>query len=187
MLDLDAMAFSEGGHLNSNPKVRLPAGSFKRSKKGYDEIHVPAPEKRTISSDELVPIRQLPSWTHAAFAGATSLNPVQSKCYPVAFGNDEPMLLCAPTGAGKTNVAMLTILRELSKWRDEESGTMDLTACKIVYVAPMKALVAEQANQFRSRLEPYGVVVNELTGDSQLTKAQIAETHVIVTLSLIHI
>ena len=181
MLDLDAMAFSEGGHLNSNPKVRLPAGSFKRSKKGYDEIHVPAPEKRTISSDELVPIRQLPSWTHAAFAGATSLNPVQSKCYPVAFGSDEPMLLCAPTGAGKTNVAMLTILRELSKWRDEESGTMDLTACKIVYVAPMKALVAEQANQFRSRLEPYGVVVNELTGDSQLTKAQIAETHVIVT------
>lgn len=180
-LDLDSMVFSEGGHLNTNPKVRLPAGSFKRSKKGYEEIHVPAPEKRTVSPEELVPIRELPEWTHAAFANATTLNPVQSKCYPVAFGSDEPMLLCAPTGAGKTNVAMLTILHELGKWRDEETGVMDLSACKIVYVAPMKALVAEQANNFRERLKPYGVVVNELTGDSQLTKAQIAETQVIVT------
>ena len=180
-LDLESMAFSEGGHLNSNPKVRLPAGSFKRSKKGYEEIHVPPPEKRSVLPEELVSVRQLPSWAHAAFPNTTTLNPVQSKCYPVAFGSDEPMLLCAPTGAGKTNVAMLTILRELGKWRNEDTGAMDLTECKIVYVAPMKALVAEQANHFRSRLEPFGVVVNELTGDSQLTKAQIAETHVIVT------
>lgn len=181
-IDLEAMAFSEGGHLNTNPKVRLPAGSFKRSKKGYEEIHVPAPEKRSVSPDELVPLTRLPAWARAAFgSGTTSLNPVQSKCYPVAFGSDEPMLLCAPTGAGKTNVAMLTILRELGKWRDEATDTYDLSACKMVYVAPMKALVAEQAASFRARLAPYGVVVNELTGDSQLTKAQIAETHVIVT------
>lgn len=180
-VDLEAMAFSEGGHLNTNPKVRLPAGSFKRTKKGYEEIHIPAPEKRTVSPDELVPISRLPAWAQPAFANATTLNPVQSKCFPVAFGSDEPMLLCAPTGAGKTNVAMLTILHELGKWRDEETGQWDLTACKIVYVAPMKALVAEQANNFRSRLTQYGVVVNELTGDSQLTKAQIAETHIIVT------
>lgn len=181
MVDLEAMAFSEGGHLNTNPKVRLPAGSFKRTKKGYEEIHVPAPEKHTVSPEELVPISRMPDWAQAAFAGATTLNPVQSKCYPVAFGGDEPMLLCAPTGAGKTNVAMLTIMRELGKWRDEETGVMDASQCKIVYVAPMKALVAEQANNFRKRLEPYGITVNELTGDSQLTKAQIAETQVIVT------
>lgn len=181
VVDLEAMAFSEGGHLNTNPKVRLPAGSFKRTKKGYEEVHVPAPEKRTVSPEELVPISRMPDWAQEAFSGATTLNPVQSKCYPVAFGSDEPMLLCAPTGAGKTNVAMLTIMRELGKWRDEETGIMDASQCKMVYVAPMKALVAEQANNFRKRLEPYGITVNELTGDSQLTKAQIAETQVIVT------
>lgn len=76
---------------------------------------------------------------------------------------------------------MLTILNEMSKWRDEETGNFDLTAFKIVYVAPMKALVAEQTANFRERLQPYGMVVNELTGDSQLTKAQIAETQIIVT------
>lgn len=91
------------------------------------------------------------------------------------------MLLCAPTGAGKTNVAMLTILNEIGKWRDQASGEIELNAFKIVYVAPMKALVSEQAANFRDRLQSYGIVVNELTGDSQLTKAQIAETQIIVT------
>ena len=180
-VDLEAMAFSQGGHLNTNAKVRLPEGSVKRTKKGYDEIFIPAPVKKTIPESELVPISSLPHWAQAAFPGATNLNTIQSKCYPVAFGSDEPMLLCAPTGAGKTNVAMLTILNELGKWRDEETGEFDLSGFKIVYVAPMKALVAEQAGNFRDRLQPYGITVNELTGDSQLTKAQIAETQIIVT------
>lgn len=180
-VDLEAMAFSQGGHLNTNTKVRLPEGSFKRSKKGYEEIHIPAPAKRQVPDSEIVPISSLPPWAQQAFPGATALNPVQSRCYPVAFGEDDPMLLCAPTGAGKTNVAMLTILHEMSKWRDAKTGEFDLDAFKIVYVAPMKALVAEQASNFRDRLAGYGMVVNELTGDSQLTKAQIAETQIIVT------
>lgn len=180
-VDLESMKFSQGGHLNSNSKVRLPEGSFKRSKKGYEEIHVPAPEKKSVPEEDLVPISSLPHWAQSAFPGAKTLNPIQSKCYPVAFGDDEPMLLCAPTGAGKTNVAMLTILNELSKWRDEATGEFDLTGFKIVYVAPMKALVAEQTGNFRDRLSQYGIVVNELTGDSQLTKSQIAETQIIVT------
>ncbi len=180
-VDLSAMAFSQGGRLNSNSKVQLPKGAFKRTKKGYEEIHIPAPQKREIPADEIVPITDLPHWAQAAFPGARSLNPIQSKCYPIAFGTDEPMLLCAPTGAGKTNVAMLTILNEVAKYRDEATGAIDLNAFKIVYVAPMKALVAEQTGNFRDRLREYGITVNELTGDSQLTKQQIAETQIIVT------
>ena len=180
-VDLSAMAFTQGGHLNSNPKVKLPPNSFKRTKKGYEEIHVPAPQKKEIPAEEIVPITALPVWAQKAFPGAKALNPVQSKCYPIAFGTDDPMLLCAPTGAGKTNVAMLTILNEVAKWRDPETGAIDLNAFKIVYVAPMKALVAEQTGNFRDRLKDYGITVNELTGDSQLNKQQIAETQIIVT------
>ncbi|CAD6986436.1 unnamed protein product [Tilletia controversa] len=180
-VDLEAMAFTQGGHLNTNAKVKLPEGSFKRTKKGYEEIHIPAPAKVQIPPSELVAITDLPAWAQPAFGGTARLNPIQSKCYPVAFGTDDPMLLCAPTGAGKTNVAMLTILNELGKWRNEATGEFDLTAFKVVYVAPMKALVAEQAGNFRSRLEHFGITVNELTGDSQLTKEQIADTQVIVT------
>jgi pre-mRNA-splicing helicase BRR2 len=45
----------------------------------------------------------------------------------------------------------------------------------------MKALVQEQVRTFSKRLAYLGIKVGELTGDSQLTKAQIAETQVIVT------
>ena len=43
---------------------------------------------------------------------------------------------------------MLTILNELGKHRDEATGTFDLDAVKIVYIAPMKALVQEMVGNF---------------------------------------
>ncbi len=76
---------------------------------------------------------------------------------------------------------MLTILYELGKTHDESSGVFDLTQSKIVYIAPMKALVQEMVLNFSQRLESFGVKVGELTGDSQMTKQQIAETQIIVT------
>ncbi|KAJ7097861.1 putative RNA helicase [Mycena belliarum] len=179
-VDLESMAFSQGGHLMSNKKCKLPEGSFKRARKGYEEIHVPAPKKKATPETELVAISDLPEWARPAFT-VPRLNPVQSKLYPIAFGTDEPILLCAPTGAGKTNVAMLTILNELGKYRDEETGSFDLAAFKIVYVAPMKALVQEMVGNFSARLKVFGITVGELTGDSQMTKQQIAETQIIVT------
>lgn len=99
-IDLESMAFSQGGHLMSNKKCKLPDGSFKRARKGYEEIHVPEPKQKPPVEGELVPISNLPAWTREAFT-VPSLNRIQSKLYPVAFGTDEPILLCAPTGAGK--------------------------------------------------------------------------------------
>ncbi len=100
-LDLEGMAFSQGGHLMSNKTTKLPQGSFKRAKKGYEEIHVPAPKSKPVATGELVPITDLPEWVRQGFPGLKILNRVQSKLYPIAFGTDEPILLCAPTGAGK--------------------------------------------------------------------------------------
>ena len=76
---------------------------------------------------------------------------------------------------------MLTILNELGKHRDIDSGTFDLDAFKIVYIAPMKALVQEMVGNFSARLGVFGIKVGELTGDSQMTKQQISETQIIVT------
>jgi pre-mRNA-splicing helicase BRR2 len=76
---------------------------------------------------------------------------------------------------------MLTIMREIGKHRDAVTGHLDLDNFKIVYVAPMKALVAEMVGNFGARLKPFGITVAELTGDRQLTKQQISETQIIVT------
>lgn len=45
-----------------------------------------------------------------AFSGIKSLNRIQSVVFDTAYNTNENLLICAPTGAGKTNVALLTIL-----------------------------------------------------------------------------
>lgn len=181
LINLDDLVFDQGNHLMTNPKVKLPEGSTKRSFKGYEEIHVPAPKKRNDPSDRDIPISEMPEWARIPFSSATKLNKIQSACFSQAFNDDGNMLICAPTGSGKTNVGMLTILREIGKNRDPETGAINLDAFKIVYIAPLKALVQEQVGNFGARLKPYGIQVSELTGDRQLTKQQIADTQIIVT------
>ncbi|RKP04852.1 P-loop containing nucleoside triphosphate hydrolase protein [Thamnocephalis sphaerospora] len=123
------------------------------------------------------------------FKGYASLNRVQSLVYPVAYTTNENMLICAPTGAGKTDVAMLSVLRTLSLYclpspSEADSDSQFVIAksdFKIVYVAPMKALAAEVVVKLGTRLKWLGISVRELTGDMQLTKAEILDTQIIVT------
>ncbi|KAF0773001.1 hypothetical protein AaE_002222, partial [Aphanomyces astaci] len=101
--------------------------------------------------------------------------------YPAAFESGENLLLCAPTGAGKTNVAMLTILHEMAKAQLED-GSIDLESFKIVYVAPMKALVQEVVSNLTQRLTAaYGLQVRELSGDQNLSRDELFKTQIIVT------
>ena len=72
---------------------------------------------------------------------------------------------------------MLTILREIGK-HIEEDGTIRADEFKVIYVAPMKSLVQEMVGNFTQRLAAYGLNVGELTGDSQMSKEQIANTQV---------
>ena len=48
-----------------------------------------------------------------AFSKIEKLNTIQSRVFETAYRTNENLLICAPTGAGKTNVAMLTIVREI--------------------------------------------------------------------------
>lgn len=102
-IDIESLIFQQGGHLMTNKKCKLPEGSKKISKKGYEEVHVPAPVAQISKSERLVPITELPKWAQKGFIGAKELNRIQSVVYPTAFKSDENMLLCAPTGAGKVN------------------------------------------------------------------------------------
>jgi activating signal cointegrator complex subunit 3 len=111
--------------------------------------------------------------------GIKTLNRIQSRVFETAYKSNENMLICAPTGAGKTNVAMMTMLHEIGQ--HFRGGYLHKDEFKLIYVAPMKALAAEMTESFGKRLEPLGVVVRELTGDMQLSKKEIVETQVIVT------
>ena len=113
--------FAQGGHLMSNKNANyLMRSHLNVFKKGYEEVHVPASKPKRFAD----------------------------KIYPVAFEQDENLLVCAPTGSGKTNVAMLCILNKIGKNRDEETGILDTEAFKIVYIALMMALVQEMVDNF---------------------------------------
>lgn len=146
----------------------------------YEEVHVPALKPKPFAENEkLHPIEQLPKYVQPAFEGFQTLNRIQSRLYQTALESDENLLLCAPTGAGKTNVALLCMMREIGKHINAD-GTINADEFKVIYVAPMRSLVQEMVGNFRKRLSTYNLTVSELTGDHQLTREQIAATQVIV-------
>jgi activating signal cointegrator complex subunit 3 len=125
-----------------------------------------------------------------AFHGIPFLNRLQSRLFHAAYETNENLLVLAPTGAGKTNVAMTCIAREI------ENKSPRLV--KVVYIAPMKvrvcvvvltscspflqALAQEVVAKFGERLAPLRMSVRELTGDTQLSRAELERTQVMCVL-----
>lgn len=144
----------------------------------YEEVHVPALKPKAFSENEkLVAISDLPKFAQPVFEGFKSLNRIQSRLWKTALDEDENLLLCAPTGAGKTNVALLCMMREIGKHINSD-GTINADDFKIIYIAPMRSLVQEMVGNFGKRLASYRLTVSELTGDHQLTREQIGATQV---------
>lgn len=180
VLELEDLVFAQGSHFMANKKCQLPDGSFRKQRKGYEEVHVPALKPKPFDEkEELVPIEKLPKYAQPVFTGYKTLNRIQSRLWKAALEDDENLLLCAPTGAGKTNVALLTMMREIGKHINDD-GTINVDEFKIIYIAPMRSLVQEMVGNFGKRLASYNLTVSELTGDHQLSREQIAATQIIV-------
>ncbi|KAL3076890.1 hypothetical protein niasHT_039670 [Heterodera trifolii] len=181
VLDLEDMAFAQGSHTMSNKKCVLPDGSQRTQKKSYESIYVPPLKPKPFGENEkLIEIEDLPKWARPAFQGYRTLNRIQSVISQKALHTDGNLLICAPTGAGKTNVALMCILREMSKHMNED-GTVRKDEFKCIYVAPMRSLVQEMVGSFKQRLEEaYGITVGEMTGDVQMSKEQFMLTQLVV-------
>ncbi|KAF8639907.1 hypothetical protein AX17_001158 [Amanita inopinata Kibby_2008] len=169
-------------------KYMLPKDTVRTSHEDFEEVIIPPAKTMPLGANEsLVLVSSLDPLVKGCFAGYDSLNRMQSIVYPTAYRTNENLLISAPTGAGKTDVAMLTILRVINQHRRESShitqieASIDRNAFKIIYVAPMKALAAEIVRKLQKRLRWLGIRVRELTGDMQMTKNEIAETQIIVT------
>ena len=153
---------------------------FDKMEVGWEEIEVPPTPKSERAEQRLVKIAELPEYAQLAFKGVEQLNQLQSAVCSVALNSNENMLVCAPTGAGKTNVAMLSIMQQVGA-NYQRNGTFNKEDLKIVYIAPMKALAQEVVGKFGKALQPLGLVVKEYTGDMQLTKRELTATNLIVT------
>ncbi|KAI9683875.1 MAG: hypothetical protein M1829_004209 [Trizodia sp. TS-e1964] len=171
-------------------KYTLPVGNKRIEHEKYEEYSIPAATVGTLGKGQrLLPIEDMDGLCQETFKGYKTLNRMQSLVYPVAYQTNENMLICAPTGAGKTDAAMLAILNIIAK-HSQPNPTQNPEAkeffvqtedFKIIYVAPMKALAAEITGKIGKRLAWLNIKVRELTGDMQLTKKEIVETQIIVT------
>ncbi|KAI7689419.1 Sec63-domain-containing protein, partial [Hortaea werneckii] len=184
-------AHDAGNTLSSHgKKYALPIGSERIERPLYEEYAIPATKVNILARQQkLVQIADLDGLCKRTFRGYTTLNRMQSLVFSVAYQTSENMLICAPTGAGKTDAAMLTILNTVAKnihpspidEPEAEEFAVHTDDFKIVYVAPMKALAAEITEKLGKRLAWLGIQVRELTGDMQLNKAEISATQIIVT------
>ncbi|CAA6657392.1 unnamed protein product [Spirodela intermedia] len=155
-------------------------GTARHHHSGYEEVKIPPTPTAPMKPDEkLIEIGELDEFAQTAFHGYKSLNRIQSCIYQTTYHTNENILVCAPTGAGKTNIAMIAVLHEIKQHFHE--GILHKKEFKIVYVAPMKALAAEVTSTFGRRLAPLNLTVRELTGDMQLSKSELEETQMIVT------
>jgi activating signal cointegrator complex subunit 3 len=122
--------------------------------------HLILPE-RHAKHTELLDLQPLPTSAlqHAPFekmCAHSHFNPIQTQCFHVLYHTDHNALIGAPTGSGKTNCAEIAIFRVFRFYPGK----------KVVYIAPLKALVRERVLDWNKRMVPIlGIKMTELTGD----------------------
>ncbi|CAD2099732.1 DEAD/DEAH helicase, putative [Plasmodium vinckei brucechwatti] len=114
----------EDNYLDSVKKIYLP-----NEENQLEEINVPQNTTYSYSNNmtkvkinrlpnmifdqnELVSVNALPFWAKYIF-NFQYFNYVQSKVFNAAFKSNKNLLVSAPTGCGKTNIALLVILQQL--------------------------------------------------------------------------
>ena len=134
----------------------LPVNAVRKDLPAYEEISIPNEGNQlpdhVAKKYPKIPICDLDPISKMVFKGMTSLNQLQSIVFHAAINSNENLLVAAPTGAGKTNVAMLTCLNCI-KAAMSDTGVLNLKSFKIIYVAPMKALAAEITGKFQAMFQ----------------------------------
>lgn len=89
----------------------------------------------------------------------SAFNPIQTQTFNAVYTTDDPVLVSAPTGSGKTVIAELAILRMLNQAANEGY------VAKAVYVAPTKPVLETTYQSWSGKFEPLGLQVECLTGE----------------------
>lgn len=111
-------------------------------------------------------------------------NSLQSAMLDLTWSSDASLAVSAPTGAGKTVLFELAILRML-----QSAGSVDAAgrflrrpaSVKAVYIAPMRAIVQERLDDWSRRFGSLGLKCMEVTGDSNVSVSDLREVDIVLT------
>lgn len=138
--------------------------------------HLILPEKHPPHTN-LLDLDPLPVSTlkqpefEALYSYFSYFNPIQTQIFHCLYHTDTNVLVGAPTGSGKTIAAEIAMFRVFREYPRQ----------KVVYIAPLKALVRERILDWSVRLGKLRKKVVELTGDVTPDIRAIVEADVIVT------
>jgi len=98
--------------------------------------------------------------------GINKLNPAQKKALEKGVLNGKNLLVCTPTGSGKTLIATFAITKTLGKG-------------KVVYIVPLRALASEKYKEYKKFFDgSYKVAVS--TGDIDSSSDYLAKYDMII-------
>jgi ATP-dependent DNA helicase HFM1/MER3 len=100
-------------------------------------------------------------------------NSIQAECFHTLYHTNDSAVVASPTGSGKTTLFALAMLGMLRKGLSTNHHTGNLVLDprergkrKAIYVAPMRSLVQEKAQEWKENFgKNLGLVVNEFTGE----------------------
>lgn len=94
-------------------------------------------------------------------SGWHELRPIQSDSIHAICDGDEDLIICAATASGKTEAAFLPCLSDvlMSQQDEQQSGV------KILYIAPLKALINDQHHRLKDLLTHTYLPVQSWHGD----------------------
>lgn len=99
----------------------------------------------------------------------TRLNPSQKKALKKGVLNKKNLLVCAPTGSGKTLIATFAITKMLEEHRG-----------KAVYIVPLKALASEKYKDYKKFFEKTEYKVAVSTGEIDSSSEHLAKYDLII-------
>ena len=132
-------------------------------------------------------VAELPAAFRGAFGGRFRyFNALQSECFAGAFEGAGSLVVAAPTGSGKTTVMELAILGMHRAGLAPGGGALAPPEGrrKAVYIAPMKALVQEKADEWERclGLGGLGLTLATLTSDTDLEgQGRLPQADIILT------
>ncbi|MCO5571323.1 hypothetical protein L7F22_025061 [Adiantum nelumboides] len=117
------------------------------------EVHPPHTELLDLRP---LPVSALNNEVYEGLYKFSHFNPIQTQAFHTLYHTESNVLLGAPTGSGKTISSELAMLHLFNTQPE----------MKVVYIAPMKALVKERLEDWRKGLvKVLGKRMVELTGD----------------------
>ncbi|AFN83179.1 pre-mRNA splicing helicase [Encephalitozoon romaleae SJ-2008] len=159
-MDSDGLSLMKGSKVidlektsdvNSTHAIRgeYPLGSSVRYEDGVKIVSVPGRSVR-VEFDG-----QAPDNVKRLFGNDFMFNYIQSVVQDSILKRNGNVLVCAPTGSGKTVIGIMSILREIERRERIRVG----------YIVPMKALAREMCKTISKALSDHDTVVVEHTSD----------------------